>query len=307
MDQLDPSRIRAALTTRVFGRELRYLPRTGSTNDVARDLALRGATEGTVVLADEQVAGRGRKGRRWLAPPGTCLLLSILFRPDLPPTQAQRLTMLCSLATAAAVEQVSGLRVDLKWPNDIIVESKIKSPKSKVQSPKSKVQSPKSKVQSPKSKIQDSGSTTSAVHSRTWRKLAGVLTETGVTGERLDFAIVGIGLNVDVAPETLPSLAPDATSVLAEVGRPVDRVALLAALLCEVERRYEELCRGVSPHREWAARLATLGQLVTVNTSEGALTGVAESVDEGGALLMRTPDGGLHRLLVGDVVLAHSG
>ena len=134
-----------------------------------------------------------------------------------------------------------------------------------------------------------------------------MLTETGVMGERLDFVIVGIGLNVNVAPEALPSLAPDATSVLAEVGRPVDRVALLAAMLCDVERRYETLCRGVSPHREWAARLATLGQMVTVTTSEGPLTGVAESVDEGGALLLRTPDGELHRLLVGDVVLAHSG
>ena len=126
-------------------------------------------------------------------------------------------------------------------------------------------------------------------------------------GERLDFVIVGIGLNVNVAPEALPSLAPDATSVLAEVGRPVDRAALLAALLCDVERRYETLGRGVSPHREWATRLATLGQMVAVTTSEGVLTGVAESVDEGGALLLRARNGELHRLLVGDVVLAHSG
>jgi BirA family biotin operon repressor/biotin-[acetyl-CoA-carboxylase] ligase len=275
MDRIDPSSIQATLTTRVFGRELVYLPRTGSTNDVAKDLAAQGAPEGTVVLADEQMAGRGRMGRRWLAPPGTCLLCSILFRPHLPPTQAQRLTMLCSLAAADAVEQVAGLRVSVKWPNDLVVKSQIPN------------------LQSPISNLQ----------SQAWPKLAGVLTETGVIGDRLDFVVVGIGINVNVEPDLLPSLATDATSVLAEVGRRVDRGALLVALLAGVERRYEALRAGASPHREWAARLATLGRPVAVTTSEGVLTGVAESVDEDGALLLRTPDGALRRLLAGDVTL----
>jgi len=269
MDRLDLSTVRAALTTRVFGRNLVILPSTGSTNDVAKDLAARGAPEGTVVVADEQTAGRGRMGRRWLAPPGTCLLCSILFRPTLPPTRTNRLTMLCSLAAADAVEQVAGLRVALKWPNDLIV-----------------------RTQSPKSKAQN------------WRKLAGVLTETGMVGERLEFVVVGIGVNVNVPPEALPNLAPDATSILAEVGRPVDRVTLLAALLAKVEQQYEPLRAGESPHQEWAARLATLGRLVEATTSGGVLTGVAESVDEDGALLLRTPNGTLHRLVAGDVTLA---
>lgn len=264
MNQLDFSTIRAVLKTQTFGRDLVILPRTSSTNDVAKGLAAEGAPEGTVVLADEQTAGRGRMGRRWLAPRGTCLLCSILFHPDLLPTQAQRLTMLCSMAAADAVEQVAGLSVALKWPNDLIVKS------------------------------------------QTWGKLAGVLTETGIAGERLEFAIVGIGVNVNVPPQMLPALAPDATSILAETGHPVDRVALLAALLAGVERRYEALRAGESPHREWAARLATLGQPVKAVISEGTLTGVAESVDEGGALLLRTPDGVLHRLLAGDVTLDRS-
>jgi BirA family biotin operon repressor/biotin-[acetyl-CoA-carboxylase] ligase len=275
MDRIDPASIQATLTTRAFGRELVYVPHTGSTNDVAKDLAAQGAPEGTVVLADEQAAGRGRMGRRWLAPPGTCLLCSILFRPHLPPTQAQRLTMLCSLAAADAVEQVAGLRVSVKWPNDLVVKS-----------------------QSPNLKSQISN-----LKSRNWCKLAGVLTETGVMGDRLDFVVVGIGINVNVEPDVLPSLAPDATSVLAEVGRRVDRGALLVALLDGVERRYEALRAGASPRREWAARLATLGQPVAVTTSAEVLTGVAESVDEGGALLLRTPDGALRRLLAGDVTL----
>jgi len=279
VEPLDFSIIQSALTTQVFGRELAVLLRTGSTNDVAKDLAAQGVPEGTVVVADEQTAGRGRLARRWLAPPRTCLLCSLLFRPDLPPIQAQRLTMLCSLAAADAIEQVAGLYVHLKWPNDLVAKSQIgKSASPQIRNPQSAI----------------------------WRKLAGILTETGITGERLDFAVVGIGVNVNVGPGALPSLAPDATSILAEVGRPVDRVALLVALLAGVERRYQALRAGESPHREWAARLATLGQPVVVSTSAGVLTGVAESVDEYGALLLRLPDGGLRWLLAGDVTLARS-
>ena len=283
VELLDFSTIQSALTTQVFGRELAVLPRTGSTNDVAKDLAARGAPEGTVVVADEQTAGRGRLARRWLAPPRTSLLCSLLFRPDLPPIQAQRLTMLCSLAAADAIEQVAGLQVHLKWPNDLVVKSQLANRKSAVRN----LHSPFSILYSP-----------------TWRKLAGILTETGITGERLDFAVVGIGINVNVGPEALPTLAPDATSILAEVGCPVDRVALLVAFLAGVERRYQGLRAGESPYREWAVRLATLGQPVEVSTPAGVLAGVAESVDEDGALLLRLPDGGWRRLLAGDVTLA---
>ena len=261
-------RIKETLRPGTLWRKVVYLPITGSTNDVAKGLAAQGAPEGTVVMADEQTAGRGRMKRRWLAPPGACLLCSILFRPTLPPTQAQRLTMLCSLAAADAIKKVAGLWVALKWPNDLIVKSQIPNPKS-----------------------------------QNWHKLAGVLTETGILGERLEFVVVGIGINVNVEPETLPTLALDATSILAETGRRVDRVALLVALLAGVEQRYEALRAGASPHQEWAARLATLGRPVQATTAEGVLTGVAESVDGDGALLLRTPDGGLHRLLAGDVTL----
>ena len=268
MDELDLSAVQAALTTQVFGRNLVVLPCTGSTNDVAKDLAAQGAPEGMVVVADEQTAGRGRLGRQWLAPPGTCLLCSILFRPDLSPAQANRLTMLCSLAAADAVTQVAGLRAALKWPNDLIISSEARIPKS-----------------------------------GEWRKLAGVLTETSVMGERLDSVVVGIGVNVNVPPEALPGLGPGATSILAETGREVDRAALLVALLVGVEARYTRLQAGESPHVEWAARLATLGRSVAATTSQVTLIGVAEAVDEDGALLLRTPDGTLHRLVAGDVTL----
>ncbi len=116
--------------------------------------------------------------------------------------------------------------------------------------------------------------------------------------------MVGIGINVNVAPCDLPVLALDATSILAETGKETDRAVLLAALLARVEARYTRLQAGTSPHAEWAARLATLGRPVEASTPRGLLAGIAESVDENGALLLRTPDGKLHRLVAGDVTLA---
>lgn len=243
------------------------LASTTSTSDVVRDLAARGAPEGTVVVADYQTAGRGRMGRRWLAPPGTSLLCSVLFRPEPgpeAPSPATDLTMLCALAAADAVEETAGLPVALKWPNDLIV-----------------------------------------VRGESWRKLGGLLAEGGFSGDRLEYVIVGVGVNVNVPPEVLPDLAPDATSVLAETGRETDRGVLLDRFLDGVGGRYARWRAGERPWAEWVARLATLGRPVRVVTPEGERQGVAEGVDEEGALLLRTPDGNLHRIRAGDVILAH--
>jgi BirA family biotin operon repressor/biotin-[acetyl-CoA-carboxylase] ligase len=143
------------------------------------------------------------------------------------------------------------------------------------------------------------------VEDRSWRKLAGILTETGVVGAQMDHVVVGIGINVNVPSGLLTSLAPNATSILAETGQSADRVTLMAAFLAGVERRYEALRVGQSPHPEWVAALATLGRPVKAITAEATVSGVAESVDLDGALLLRTPDGTLHRFLVGDVTLDH--
>lgn len=244
-----------------------HLPTTTSTNDVARDLAARGAPGGTVAVADYQTAGRGRLGRRWLAPPGTSLLCSILFRPPPGPESLPHstdLAMLCALAAADAVERAAGLPVSLKWPNDLVV-----------------------------------------VRGESWRKLGGLLAETGVSGDRVEFVIVGVGINVNVPAEALPDLAPDATSILAETGRETDRDLLLDYFLSGVASRYERWQVGERPWAEWSARLATLGRPVRVVTAEGERRGVAEGVDEEGALLLRASDGSLHRIRAGDVFLAH--
>jgi BirA family biotin operon repressor/biotin-[acetyl-CoA-carboxylase] ligase len=118
-DKLKQERIQEQLTTEVLGRKLVYLERTDSTNNLARELARSGASEGTLVIAEEQSGGKGRLGRTWTAPPGCCLLMSLILRPQIRPDQCFRLTMLSATATTAAIEAMTGLRCGIKWPNDV--------------------------------------------------------------------------------------------------------------------------------------------------------------------------------------------
>ncbi len=124
MSELSAESIKRGLGTEFIGQSVVYHRSLGSTNDLLKELATQGAPEGTLVIADEQTAGRGRLGRKWLAPPGTSLLMSLLFRPHLASNQAQQLTMICSLAIADAIERLTDLSVDLKWPNDIFIRGK---------------------------------------------------------------------------------------------------------------------------------------------------------------------------------------
>lgn len=259
MNSLSAEGIAAGLPSGVLlGRQIHYYASIGSTNDEARRLASAGAPEGTLIIADEQTAGRGRLHRRWWAPPATSLLFSLIFRPPLAPVQAQQLTMCAGLAAAEAIQAQTGLDVGLKWPNDVVWKG---------------------------------------------RKLGGILTELETDGERLAYAVVGMGLNVNLDVAALPPLSAPATSLLAALGHPVDRLSLLLAILGHWEARYRCLRQGVSPYEDWAARLVTVGQQVQVIQGDRLLEGYATGVDATGALLLRRADGQVERIWGGDVTV----
>jgi BirA family biotin operon repressor/biotin-[acetyl-CoA-carboxylase] ligase len=257
-DELTKARIEEALASAHVGHPLRFCRTVGSTMDEARRLAEAGAPEGALVVADKQTAGRGRLQRAWWAPQGTSLLTTLVLRPDLAPRQAQRLTMICSLAICDAIEQLHGIDAAIKWPNDVLIRGK---------------------------------------------KVCGILTELGLLGSQLEYALVGMGINVNVDLDAAPPLMAPATSLLAEIGRPVSRLDLLVVLLSGIERRYRALRAGGSFHEEWSARLATIGEHVRVTSGEEQWYGLAAGVDEDGALLIRSADGALQRVLAGDVTL----
>jgi BirA family biotin operon repressor/biotin-[acetyl-CoA-carboxylase] ligase len=101
--------------------DVRWFEEIDSTNTYLRAEASRGAPEGTVAVADHQTAGRGRLDRRWEAPPGASLLVSVLFRPDFDPAELHLCTAAVGLAAAAACREVAGVGPVLKWPNDLLV------------------------------------------------------------------------------------------------------------------------------------------------------------------------------------------
>jgi len=118
--RLLPSTIEPWLATARFGRRLYYYPETGSTNDVAMDLARRGEAEGTVVLTDFQRCGRGRRDRTWLSPAGKDLLFSVILRPGGASASVLPVTLALSLATAVLLGRATGADVLVKWPNDVV-------------------------------------------------------------------------------------------------------------------------------------------------------------------------------------------
>ena len=114
-------RIQLGLATRWAGCEIVYFGETDSTNRQARMLAAEGAAHGTLVLADMQTAGRGRRGRGWISPAGEGIFMSLIVRPDVPPSEVAKMSLTLALAVAGAIERETGLDARIKWPNDIVI------------------------------------------------------------------------------------------------------------------------------------------------------------------------------------------
>ena len=108
----------------VMGREIICLDDVDSTNTVLRNLADKGAVSGTLVTAESQSAGRGRRGRTWVSPKGSSISMSLLIRPDFEPEKARMLTVIMALSAAQGIVKSTGLKAEIKWPNDIVVNNK---------------------------------------------------------------------------------------------------------------------------------------------------------------------------------------
>ena len=268
--------VTTASGTAVVGREIRHSASTGSTNDDLRRYAQAGAAEGLVLSTDEQTQGRGRRGRVWLAPPASSILASTLLRPAwLPPSEAFYLTMLAGVAVAEAVEEVVA---PLVVTNTTTVTAKagtlvgLKWPND----------------------LQAGG-----------LKFGGILAETELAGEEIRWAIIGIGLNVNWSPASVPELAAIATSLSNIAGGPVPRPELFAALLRRVDSWYVRLRMGARSDlfETWRSRLSMLGREVRAEVAGQMIEGVAEDVTAAGALVVRDSTGQRHELSAGEVTV----
>ncbi len=116
--------IAQGLLTKKLGKPIYFYKETDTTNGRLRDLAVAGAPEGTIAVAEQMTAGRGRRGRHWEAPAGSGIWMSILLRPTILPSEASVLTLLAGLAVCQALEDETGLAPKIKWPNDIMLNGK---------------------------------------------------------------------------------------------------------------------------------------------------------------------------------------
>lgn len=124
IDRLLPAEIGSALRSNRLSSRIVFENRVDSTNRLARDLAISGAVEGTLVVAETQSGGRGRKGRNWYSPPGEGIYVSLVLRPRFQPAEAPRMTLLTGVALAETLIPIVPSRVTIKWPNDVLAGGK---------------------------------------------------------------------------------------------------------------------------------------------------------------------------------------
>ncbi len=259
-DRLDIDRLRASLLTHSFGRMLRYMPSTASTNADAlaylQQLAGQSIPHGMAMIAECQTAGRGRRGRTWHSPAQGNIYSSVIVVPEPGAKRAgpwlSWIPLFSALAVADCLSSHTGLVVSVKWPNDLLIGE---------------------------------------------RKLGGILCEQTSAPDKTMAIVIGIGLNINANLDSFPEeLKAGATSLAAECGRSLDRVAILADLFLRLEQRMDRLFLDgpTGMIGEFTQRCSTLGKRVRVTLEEqGVVQGIAESIGSDGCLCLRlTPNAG---------------
>lgn len=275
-----------------LGASWHHLESCGSTSD---ELLLRGragAAEGTVVTADAQDRGRGRLGRTWFSPPGENLYLSVLLRPPLAPPRTPFLTLCAGVALAEAATAVLAMPparpadsaaplgepaappadraappiAQLKWPNDLLLGRR----------------------------------------GGPLRKAGGILTELVCSGGRVDFVVIGVGVNLNCLSFPPELVATSLRAMLPPPAPPLSVRDFATRLLAHLQDRYEQfLAAGPGPIlRAFESHADYLGQPapITVHTGDRVLSGTPVGLADDGALLVRDAAGQLHQVVAGEII-----
>jgi BirA family transcriptional regulator, biotin operon repressor / biotin---[acetyl-CoA-carboxylase] ligase len=264
-DLLLPEMIAPLVKGTIFAKNVHQYYKVGSTNSEAMLAAAEGAPEGSVFLAEEQMAGRGRGAHSWYSARSTGIYCSVILRPAMPPSDALIFSLAAGLAVRAAVVEVAPqLNPDLKWPNDLLIGDKNFGGK----------------------------------------KFCGILTEMNAEATRVRYLVVGVGINVNQLkfPAELREIA---TSLRIATGTEWSRVELCAALLRALDREYRNLVENGGARNAILRRFeenssSVRGKQVTIDEN-GSLKGITEGLDERGFLRVRTAEGQLKTLLSGTV------
>lgn len=240
---LSPTKLAALLPQKKLGGTLFVFDELSSTNTFALERAKEHAPSATVILADKQTAGRGRLNRSWFSPAESNIYGSILFLHDKTLQHLGWIPLMAGVAIARALETQTGIRIHLKWPNDLLIAE---------------------------------------------RKVGGVLCESFSIEQQNKCVVIGFGINVNLSQSEFPQeLQDNATSLLIQCHRLVDREALILQIITALEKGWEDLT--FKGHQsclvEYNNRCTTIGQTIQVLFPDGSqLQGLAHSIGKHGQL-----------------------
>ncbi len=244
-----------------FGHSLHCQSETISTNDDAFSLGIAGVPEGTVVIADSQIAGKGRCQRSWHSPPGLNIYTSLILRPQIESFNASGIPIMAGVAVAEVLDIYCPGQIELKWPNDVMINNK---------------------------------------------KVCGILSVAKMNGGKVDFIVLGIGINVNIKYNQFPEeIRNIATSLAMESGREIDRQELIISLYENLEKWYkQQLQKGFSPIKQkWIALTTMIGQMVQVKFGKESIKGKAVDLDDEGSLILLSEDNKEIKVSAGDATI----
>lgn len=256
-DILNSFEIKYGLETKNFGKDIYFYDELNSTNDKMCILAKNGAKEGTVVIAQTQSAGKGRRGHIWKSPKNTGIYMSILMYPNISPRQAPKITLIAGLCVCKAIRKITGIKAVIKWPNDLLING---------------------------------------------RKVCGILTEMNAGMEKVNFIVLGIGINVNTNsfPKEIENIA---TSLKIEGNKNYIRKTIIQEFLKEFEEYYYKYIEDTDFKKfvkEYKNFCSTIGQKVNV-ISNNSFSGLAVDVTDDGELVVEKENGDREIVFSGEV------
>ena len=263
-EKLLPWEITRDLKTKLIGKRVYYFEEIDSTQNFAQNIAADKKENGTIIIAEKQTAGRGRLDRKWTSPKGG-IWFSLIIHPKFDVSSSTLIPILSAVALSKSIKSVLDIETEVKWPNDITMNGK---------------------------------------------KVAGVLVDASFQTNSIDYLILGIGINFDIDTKKLEkrlTKTPNFYGIDSLRGKE-DKTPpkkLLKEFLLQFEKNLFQLDKGEKSKiiKEWTKRAAGIGKKITINTSNGKISGISQGIDNDGALKIKTRNE-IKKIYVGDVVLS---
>jgi len=262
-EKLLPWEIIKNLKTDLIGKRVYYFEEIDSTQNFAQKIALDKKENGTIIIAEKQTSGRGRLDRKWTSPKGG-VWFSLIIHPKFDVSNSTLVPIAGAVALSKSIKSILNIETSVKWPNDITLDGK---------------------------------------------KVAGMLVDASFQANNIEYLILGVGINFDIDVKKLEKRLMKSSnfygvSSLRAENDVTPPKLLLNEFLLEFEKTLLQLTKGEKSKivKEWTKRADNIGKKIVINTSNGKISGIAQGIDNDGAMKIKTTKE-IKKIFVGDVVL----